>query len=66
MARPDWARDWPERCAKGHPLEYPNVLVGWSRCDCGVDDGHRTLYCTACREMAAYIGCVDPTRVVQF
>lgn len=52
----------PDYCPYGHRLGPNQVLVGWLPCGCawamapGWDGepirGHRTYYCTACRELS--------------
>ena len=44
----------PLSCGNDHPLEYPNVLVGWVPCDCEKAGtyrpaGHQLVRCLACR-----------------
>lgn len=38
----------PTHCPNGHALSYPNVKVGWVRCDCAGGDGHQTWLCLDC------------------
>lgn len=37
----------PATCPNGHPLRYPNVLIGHRGCVC-VSGGHRSYECLTC------------------
>jgi len=54
----------PARCPNGHQLAYPNVIVGWSPCQCRPlppgdrgPAGHPTQFCLTCRWQWRAGGC---------
>lgn len=65
----EWAP--PSRCPDGHPMEHPNVLVGWAPCTCPIaveeqevaggknPPGHGTRQCLTDKYEWREDGCED-------